>query len=222
WGIHPGYITDVENEFVMQFLDQASKQNKPFLLIYAARAPHAPAIPSPEDRILLQDLPPYRPPSFDEADVSNMPSSISSIPLMSPTEIAHNDAFRRDQLLTLISLDHNVGNIVAKLQEIAPTIYDLAGIPIPTNVDGMSFVKLIKGEPWRDNILIESWPERGYWAGIRTYRCVYVETENDLSELYDLQTDPFELNNLIHDAQDQAIIADLKAKLQTEKQPRSP
>jgi len=33
WGIHPGYITDVENEFVMQFLDQASKQNKPFLLI---------------------------------------------------------------------------------------------------------------------------------------------------------------------------------------------
>ena len=47
WGIHPGYITDVENDYVMQFLDQASKQSKPFLLIYAARAPHAPADPSP-------------------------------------------------------------------------------------------------------------------------------------------------------------------------------
>ena len=43
-----------------------------------------------------------------------------------------------------------------------------------------------------------------------------------MSELYDLQTDPFELNNLIKDPQYQSVIADLKAKLQTEKQPRSP
>ena len=77
-------------------------------------------------------------------------------------------------------------------------------------------------EPWRDNILIESWPERGYWAGIRTDHFVYVETEGDTSELYDLQTDPFELNNLINDPQYQSMITDLKAKLQTEKQPRSP
>jgi N-acetylglucosamine-6-sulfatase len=284
WGIHPGYITDVENEFVMQFLDQASKQNKPFLLIYAARAPHAPADPSPEDKNLLQDLPPYRPPSFNQADVSNMPNSISSIPSMSPHQIAGNDDFRRRQLLTLISLDHNVGNIVAKLQQmgqldntvifyisdnglqwgehrlsadkaaefeesvrvpfamrypplipkpyvenhlvgnidIAPTIYDLAGVQIPTNLDGLSFVKLIKGEPWRDNILIESWPERGYWAGVRTDHYVYVETEGDTSEFYDLQTDPFEMNNLINDPQYQTMIAGLKTKLETEKQPRSP
>ena len=284
WGVHPGYITDVENEYVMRFLDQASKQNKPFLLVYAARAPHAPANPAPEYKNLLQDLPPYRPPSFNEADVSNKPSSISSLHLMSSQQIAGNDDFRRRQLLTLISLDNNVGNIVTKLLQmgqldntaifylsdnglqwgehrlsadkaaeyeesirvpfavrypplvskpyienhlvgnidIAPTIYDLAGVPIPANVDGLSFVKLIKGEPWRDNILIESWPERGYWAGIRTDHFVYVETEDDLSELYDLQTDPFEMNNLIHDPQYQSTIADLKAKLQTEKQPRSP
>jgi arylsulfatase A-like enzyme len=85
----------------------------------------------------------------------------------------------------------------------------------------MSLVNLVKGGTWRDNILIESWPERGYWAGIRTDHFVYVETENDMSELYDLQTDPFELNNLIKDPQYQSVIADLKAKLQTEKQPRS-
>jgi len=285
WSIYPGYITDVENEFVMQFLDQAAKQNKPFLLIYAARAPHAPAAPSPEDKNLLQDLPPYRPPSFNQADVSNMPSSISNLHLMSPQQIASNDDFRRRQLLTLISLDNNVGNIVTKLEQmgqldntaifyisdnglqwgehrlsadkaaefeesvrvpfamrypplvskpyvenhlvgnidIAPTIYDLAGVPIPSIVDGMSLVKLLKGEgTWRDNILIESWPERGYWAGIRTDHYVYIETENDMSEFYNLQTDPFEMNNLINNPQYQTMIADLKAKLQTEKQPRSP
>lgn len=284
WGIHPGYITDIENEYVMQFLDQASQQNKPFLLIYAARAPHAPAVPAPQYKNFLQNLPPYRPPSFNEADVSNKPSSISGIHLMSPQQIAGNDDFRRRQILTLISLDNNVGNIVTKLQQmgqldntaifyisdnglqwgehrlsadkaaeyeesirvpfglrypplipkpyienrlvgnidITPTIYDLAGIPIPANLDGLSFVKLVNGGPWRDNILIESWPERGYWAGIRTDHFVYVETQQDLSELYDLQTDPFELNNLINDPQYQSLIADLKAKLQTEKQPRSP
>jgi len=121
WGVHPGYITDVENEYMMEFLDQASKQNKPFLLVYAARAPHAPAVPAPEYKNLLQDLPPYRPPSFDQADVSNMPSSISSIPPMSAKGIANADNFRRHQLLTLISLDNNVGNIVTKLQQDGPT-----------------------------------------------------------------------------------------------------
>ena len=284
WGVYPGYVTDVENEYVMQFLDQASKQNKPFLLIYAARAPHAPANPAPEYNNLLQNLPPYRPSSFNQADVSNMPSSISSVHLMSPQQIKGNDEFRRRQLLTLFSLDNNVGNIVTKLQQmgqldttaifyisdnglqwgehrlsadkaaefeesirvpfamrypplvpkpymdnhlvanidIAPTIYDLAGLPIPSDIDGMSLKKLLNGGPWRDNILIESWPERGYWAGIRTDHLVYVETEDDMSELYDLQSDPFELNNLINDPQYQSTIADLKVKLQAEKQPRSP
>jgi arylsulfatase A-like enzyme len=284
WSIHPGYITDIENEYVMQFLDQASRQSKPFLLIYAARAPHAPAVPAPEDKNLLQNLPPYRPPSFNEADVSNKPSSISSIPLMTPKQIAANDDFRRRQILTLFALDRNVGNIVTKLQEmgqldntaifyisdngmqwgehrlsadkaaeyeesvrvpfamrypplvskpfienhlvgnidIAPTIYDLAGVSIPTPMDGTSLVKLLTGGAWRDDLLIESWPERGYWAGIRTDRYVYVETQDDMSELYDLQADPFELNNLINDPQYQSVITDLKAKLQTEKQPHSP
>jgi len=284
WSVHPGYITDLENEYVLQFLDQAARQNKPFLLIYAARAPHAPAVPAPEDNSLLQDLPPYRPPSFNEADVSNKPSSISGIHLLSPQQIAGNDDFRRRQILTLLSLDNNVANMVAKLQQmgqldntaifyisdngmqwgehrlsadkaaeyeesvrvpfalrypplipkpyvedhlvgnidIAPTIYDLAGLPIPNNVDGMSFVKLVNDKPWRDNILIESWPERGYWAGVRTDHFVYVETQDDLSELYDLQTDPFELNNLINDPRYQSVIADLKPKLQAEEQPRSP
>ncbi len=283
WGVHPGYVTDVENQYLMDFLDHASKQSKPFLLIYAARAPHAPAIPSADYENLLQNLPPYRPPSFDQADVSNLPSSISGFKPMSDETITKNDAFRRRQLLTLFSLDNNVGNIVTKLQQkgqldntaifyisdnglqwgehrlsedkaaefeesirvpfalrypplilkpyvddhlvanidIAPTIYDLAGVPIPSNVDGMSLVKLLKGEgPWRDNLLIEAWPERGYWTGLRTDHFVYIETENDLSEFYDLQTDPFELNNLIHDPQYQSLIANLKAELQKEKQPR--
>ncbi len=284
WSVHPGYITYIFRDYVLQFLDQASKQSKPFVLIYAAKAPHAPARPAPEDMDLLQDLAPYRPPSFNEADVSDKPNSISSIPLMTPQLIAKNDAFRRLQILTLMSLDRTVGDVVERLKQdgqldntvifyisdnglhwgehrlssdkaseyeesvhvpfalrypalvpkpyvenhivgnidIAPTIYELAGLQSPNLMDGMSLVKLLKGEAaWRDHILIESWPQRGYWTGIRTDRYVYIETEDDLPEFYDLQTDPYELNNLIHDPQYQPMIATLKTQLETERQPRT-
>ena len=279
WGIRPGYITDVETNYVLQFLDQASKQNKPFILMYAARAPHAPATPAKQDKNLLENLPPYRPPGFNEADVSLKPSSISGLRLMDAQGIAMNDNFRRRQILTLIALDRSVGAIINKLQEtgeidntvviytsdhgihwgehrlsaeknseyevslhvpfgmrypplvpkpyvddhlvahidLVPMIYDLAGVSGPA-MDGTSLVKVIKGEPWRDHLLIQGKPERGYWVGIRTTRYVYVETENDMSELYDLQTDPFEIQNLINDPQYQSIISDLKAKLDAEKQ----
>ncbi len=283
WAVHPGYLTYIFRDYALQFLDQASQQSKPFLLVYSSRAPHAPAVPAPEDKNLLQDLPPYRPPSFNEADVSNKPGSISGMPLMTTTDIANNDHYRRNQILSMTSLDRTVGDIINKLKamgqldntaifyisdngvhwgehrlsadkgsayeeairipfamrypplvpkpyvedhlvaniDIAPTILDLAGISPPWTMDGMSLVKLLKGEgAWRDHLLIEGWPARGYWTGIHTDRYVYIETENELSELYDLQTDPYEMNNLIHDSQYQSLIADLKAELEIERLPR--
>jgi N-acetylglucosamine-6-sulfatase len=89
--------------------------------------------------------------------------------------------------------------------DIAPTIYELAGLPIPPEVDGRSLVPLLDSAraqpatalPWRDELLIEGWfgqaaLKSGWapYAAIHTGRYVYVETEGDRSELYDLATDP--------------------------------
>ena len=89
--------------------------------------------------------------------------------------------------------------------DIAPTIAEIAGVPIPDSVEGESLLSLLVGdkEDWRDQVLIEHWSgEEGLSAQIPTYQAVrtsqwkYVRYENGEAELYDLIADPFELENL--------------------------
>jgi arylsulfatase A-like enzyme len=112
--------------------------------------------------------------------------------------------------------------------DIAPTIYDLAGLPIPADVDGRSLVPLLDSAqaqstqalPWREELLLEGWfgpaaVEMGWapYAAIHTGRHVYVETEGDRSELYDLATDPHQQHNQAENPDYMSVVADLKARL---------
>ena len=109
--------------------------------------------------------------------------------------------------------------------DIAPTLYELAGIAIPPEVDGRSLVPLIDGRaratsPWRDEVLIEGWfadaaVKLGWapYAAVHTDRYVYVETEGDRPELYDLAQDPHQQQNRVEDPAHASIVADLKARL---------
>ena len=99
-------------------------------------------------------------------------------------------------------------SIVANI-DVAPTIYDAAGVEPDRRwpVDGTSLL----GDDDRDDILLEYWQELpdndAYvsWAAIRTDDYLYVEYyEKDLAtvrfrEYYDLQQDPWELENLFGD-----------------------
>ncbi len=92
--------------------------------------------------------------------------------------------------------------------DLAPTLLTLAGAPAPANMQGRSFVPLLKGDRprWRDSFLLEYYSDRvfprmvqmGYKA-LRTGRWKYIhylELEG-MDELYDLKTDPYEMKNLI-------------------------
>jgi N-acetylglucosamine-6-sulfatase len=97
--------------------------------------------------------------------------------------------------------------MVASL-DIAPTMLEAAGVPSRQSMHGQSLVPLMAGRktPWREELLIEYNSDRvfprirnmGYRA-LRTNRWKYIEYRDlaGANELYDLKSDPFELNNVI-------------------------
>lgn len=117
WSKHTGYITYLFKDQVIQFLDKASNQRKPFFLLFAPNAPHAPFTPAKEDTGLYQDLAPFRPENYNEADISDKPRSISEKPLLTEEESISIDKMRRRQILTLTALDRSIEEIMSKLEE---------------------------------------------------------------------------------------------------------
>jgi N-acetylglucosamine-6-sulfatase len=108
--------------------------------------------------------------------------------------------------------------------DIAPTLIELAGAKVPAGMQGTSLLPLLKNEPveWRNSIMYEYFQEEyapGFVTvtGVRTTKYKFIENyeENDINELYDLEKDPGEMNNLINNQEYQAIKNELMKELQS-------
>ena len=109
--------------------------------------------------------------------------------------------------------------------DFAPTFLELANAKVSANVHGRSFVPLLKGDTTklRDSILIEHFSDMvfprmhsmGYQA-VRTEDWKYIHYTDlaDSDELYNLQSDPYELRNMIADGNSQTKLQELKTELQ--------
>jgi arylsulfatase A-like enzyme len=93
----------------------ARSARQPFFLYLAPSTPHRPATRLPRDDGLFAKLPPYRPPSFDEPDVSDKPWG-SLAPPMPQSRIREVDGIRRHMLESLQALDRQVALLVRDLQ----------------------------------------------------------------------------------------------------------
>ncbi len=115
-------------------------------------------------------------------------------------------------------IQQNIMNV-----DIAPTFLELAGINKPSQMQGYSFADILKGKPvlWkREKVFYEyyweaAFPQTPTTFAIRTDRYKYISYNGvwDINELYDLQTDPYEMNNLIRDTTYRKTGTELRTEL---------
>ncbi len=106
--------------------------------------------------------------------------------------------------------------------DIAPTVLDLAGVPASKAMQGRSMAPLMKGEPveWRKDWLYTYFEFPGPHSvrenrGIRTERYKYIHyyKEPQEYELYDLEKDPGELNNLYGKPEYEDLVKKLRVRM---------
>jgi N-acetylglucosamine-6-sulfatase len=106
--------------------------------------------------------------------------------------------------------------------DIAPTLLELAGAPVPKTVQGRSLVPLLKdaSTPWRTSFLTEYFQEKQYprtptWQAVRTDHWKFISYPDlkDMDEIYDLKADPYEMKNLIKQPSSRSTVKQMEAQL---------
>ena len=108
--------------------------------------------------------------------------------------------------------------------DLAPSLLTLAGVSVPSDMQGRSLVSLLKAErtSWRNSFLIEYNSDMvfprishmGYKA-VRTGRWKYIHylELQGMDELYDLKGDPYEMQNLVSTPQASGALRTLKREM---------
>ena len=102
-------------------------------------------------------------------------------------------------------------------QDVFPTLADLSGAPLPDNLDGVSLMPTIRGEPQdlSDRMLYWEFPRQRLWQAGRlgNWKAVRYGMDGPL-ELYDLSADPKESRNVAGNFPD--VVSDFEKRLRAE------
>ncbi|GAA4192780.1 sulfatase [Streptosporangium oxazolinicum] len=132
------YQTDVYARKAVDYIGRKAPAAEPFFLSFAPLAPHGEGAangsdlsqrnprPAPRHRGTLENVTLPKPPSYDEADVSDKPAAIRDRPRITPAnENKIEDVRLKGRLESLLAVDDAVADIVAALQasgELANTL----------------------------------------------------------------------------------------------------
>jgi arylsulfatase A-like enzyme len=110
-----------------------------------------------------------------------------------------------------------VSDGLVSLIDLGPTFLDLAGTRFEHETDGTSLLGLCTGrsEAWRQDVMCETHGTDDPVIGrsLVTERYKYTAYAGLMHELYDLQDDPYELNNLVDDHSRRELLEDMHRRL---------
>lgn len=121
----------------------------------------------------------------------------------------YEESFRTPLIMRLPKGFDRRGDITEMVQNIdyAPTFLEIAGAPVPSDIQGISLLPLLKGETpdtWREALYYHFYEypaehsvKRHYGVRNERYKLIHFYNDIDCWEFYDLYTDPYELNNQI-------------------------
>jgi arylsulfatase A-like enzyme len=110
------FFTDVLAGQATDFVERAAPDSRPFFMYVAPTAPHGPATPAERHKGAFSEEEPYRPPSFDEEDVSDKPSQIQDKEPISEEYATKIDDRYRQRLESMLAVDDMVGSLAQELE----------------------------------------------------------------------------------------------------------
>ena len=92
---------------------------------------------------------------------------------------------------------------LVELRDVLPTFLDAAGMPKPLVMDGESMLAILKEKSWRGMLDLEHaqiYEKDNAWVALTDGRYKYVYfTLTGQQQLFDLESDPYEMNDLVSD-----------------------
>lgn len=158
------YVTDKLNELAV---DTVTNAPEPFFTYVAHYAPHDPAVPAARHESLYTDLTSedLRRPSFNQADVSDMPQWVQDTPQFDSTRADAIDEEKRDALRCCKAIDEGIEDIIAALD--ARGILDDTVIWFLGDNSNLFGEHRLEDKPWAYEECIQShWMIR--WPGATT------------------------------------------------------
>lgn len=124
YGANPAdYSTDVVAGKANQFI-QSTPAGQPVFVYLTPFAPHSDAgsyaswpKPAPQDDGTFAGLPNWRPPSYNETDVSDKPTWVKNLPLFTQADMDGGDVHRQKQIESLQAVDRAIGQLLDTLTQ---------------------------------------------------------------------------------------------------------
>lgn len=110
------YLTDLLAKLAVDFVERSVGRRDPFFLYLTPTAPHLPAIPAPRHLDMFEELKAPRPPSFNEADMSDKPMWLANRRTLTTERVAALDKTYRKQAQMLLAVDEMLASLIDTLK----------------------------------------------------------------------------------------------------------